>query len=100
MRGEAAIGLATHYLTGIALTAVYLSALRRLGLRPSPFKATAFGVVTALLPELILYPSWGYGWFGLRCVEAGRLTRIMLLGHTAFGAGIGLWTALLLKKAD
>lgn len=101
LRGEAAIGLATHYLAGIALTGCYLTTLRRLGLRPDPLKAIAFGGATSLLPLLILYPSWGYGWFGLRSDEASRMVRIMLLGHLAFGAGIGLWTALLLKpKAD
>jgi hypothetical protein len=101
LRGEAAIGLATHYLTGIALSGCYLTTLRQLGLRPDPLKAIAFGGATALLPLLILYPSWGYGWFGLRSDEASRMVRIMLLGHLAFGVGIGLWTALLLKpKAD
>jgi Protein of unknown function (DUF2938) len=99
LRGEAAIGLATHYLTGIALTGCYLTTLRRLGLRPDPLKAIAFGAATSLLPLLILYPSWGYGWFGLRSNEASRMARVMLLGHIAFGVGIGLWTALLLKPA-
>jgi hypothetical protein len=99
VRGEAAIGIATHYLTGIALTAIYLATLRRLGLRPTPGKAMAFGVATSLLPLLILYPSWGYGWFGLRSDEAERMIRIMLLGHVAFGGGIGLWTAILVKPA-
>jgi hypothetical protein len=33
----------------------------------------------------------GYGWFGLRSGEAGPLNRIMLVGHIAFGVGIGLW---------
>ena len=97
MRGELCMGLATHYLTGIVLTQVYVVALRRLGLRPDPPKALAFGVATSLLPLLILYPSWGYGWFGLRSDEASRMLRVMLLGHIAFGGGIGLWTALLLK---
>ena len=97
LRGEAAIGVATHYLTGITLTGCYLTTLRRLGLRPDPAKALAFGVATSLLPLLILYPSWGYGWFGLRSDEASRMLRIMLLGHLAFGGGIGVWTALLLK---
>jgi hypothetical protein len=32
----------------------------------------------------------GYGLFGLRSGEAARLNRIMLLGHAAFGIGIGL----------
>jgi Protein of unknown function (DUF2938) len=101
LRGETGIGLATHYLAGITLTGCYLTTLRRLGLRPDPLKAIAFGGATSLLPLLILYPSWGYGCFGLRSNEASRMVRIMLLGHIAFGGGIGLWTALLLKpKAE
>ena len=38
-------------------------------------------------------PNWAYRrrWFGLRSGEAGRLNRIMLVGHIAFGVGIGLW---------
>jgi hypothetical protein len=38
-----------------------------------------------------MFPSMGYGWFGLRSGDAARLNRIMLLGHAAFGIGIGLW---------
>ena len=37
------------------------------------------------------FPAMGYGWYGLRSGEAGRLNRIMLVGHIAFGIGIGLW---------
>ncbi len=35
VRGEAAVGLAVHYMTGIALTQVYLALLRRTGSRSS-----------------------------------------------------------------
>ena len=87
-----------HYLTGIALTEAYLVMLRRSGLRPGLAvgvgAATAYGVATAVLPLLVMYPSMGYGFCGLRSGEASRLLRIMLLGHAAFGAGIGLATAL------
>ncbi len=95
LRGEAALGLAVHYLTGIALTQAYYRLLRRIGREPGVLSATAFGTATALLPLLVMYPSWGLGPLGLRSGEAPRLMRIMLLGHTAFGAAIGLWTALL-----
>jgi hypothetical protein len=98
-RGELAIGLATHYLTGIVLTEVYYAVLRRSDLRPGPFKATAFGLATAVLPLLVLYPSMGYGCCARRSDDAACLLRVMLLGHTAFGAGIGLWTALLGRRA-
>jgi hypothetical protein len=98
LRGEAALGLAVHYLTGITLTQAYYVLLRRSGGKPSPVSATAFGVATALLPTLVLYPSWGLGPFALRSDEAVQLVRIMLLGHTAFGAAIGLWTMLLRRS--
>lgn len=81
-----------HCLTGITLTQVYHQMLRRRGRSPDLISATVFGAATALLPLLVLYPSWGLGPFALRSGEARRLTRVMLLGHSAFGAAIGLWT--------
>ncbi len=91
-RGELALGLLTHYSTGIILTQAFLLLPRRGELRDRAFLAgTAFGLATAVLPLLVLFPSLGYGWFGLRSCEVARLNRIMLLGHTAFGVGIGLW---------
>jgi hypothetical protein len=93
--GEGALGLAVHYLTGITLTKAYHEMLRRRGLEHGLAGATAFGAATALLPLLVMYPSWGLGAFALRSGEAWRLARIMLVGHSAFGAAIGLWTVLL-----
>jgi hypothetical protein len=96
VRGEAAVGLAVHYFTGVALTQAYYAVLpRRSRSSGGVAAASAYGVATALLPFLIMYPSWGIGVFALRSGEAARVARIMLLGHTVFGAGIGLWTALL-----
>jgi hypothetical protein len=90
-RGELALGILTHYVTGIALTQAFLLLPRRGNGRPTFLGATGFGIATAVLPLLVLYPSMGYGWFGLRSGEAARLNRMMVLGHTAFGIGIGLW---------
>ena len=100
VRGEALAGLAVHYVTGITLTQVYYELLRRRGPGSGGVAAaSAYGAATALLPLLVMYPSWGIGVFGLRSGEAARLARIMLLGHTAFGAGIGLWTAVLRRRS-
>ena len=90
-RGELALGLATHYVTGIALTQAFLLVPRRWRRKRSLLAATAYGISTAVLPLLVMFPSMGYGWSGLRSGEAGRLLRIMLVGHIAFGVGIGLW---------
>ena len=51
-----------------------------------------------MLPLFIMFPSMGYGWFGLRSGDAARLDRIMFLGHTAFGVGIGLWGPLFVER--
>jgi hypothetical protein len=90
-RGELALGMATHYVTGVALTQAFLLAPPRWRGRQSLLAGTVYGISTAVLPLLVMFPSMGYGWSGLRSGEAGRLLRIMLVGHIAFGVGIGLW---------
>jgi hypothetical protein len=93
VRGELWLGFAAHYLTGIVLTQVYLAAAGRGGRRPGVPGAVAYGVATGVLPLLLMYPSMGYGLGGRRSGDARRLVCSMLLGHAAFGAGIGLSAA-------
>lgn len=93
--GEVALGLATHYLTGIALSGTYSALLRGCGLRPTMLTALGFGAASAALPLLILHPSYGYGCCAHRTAEAARIAKIIFLGHVAFGAGIGVWSAAL-----
>lgn len=95
--GEVAMGLATHYLTGVALSGTYFTLLRRCGLRPNMLLALGFGAASTLLPLLILHPSYGYGCCARRTAEAARIARIIFIGHVAFGAGIGVWSAALRK---
>ena len=90
-RGELALGLATHYVTGVVLTQAFLLATPRWRGRRGFLAGTVYGISTAVFPLLVMFPSMGYGWSGLRSGETGRLLRIMLVGHIAFGIGIGLW---------
>ena len=94
-RGEDALGIAVHYATGVALTWLYVLACERADVRPGPRLAMLYGVATSALPLFVMFPSMGYGCCGIRSGEAARMLRVMLLGHVAFGAGIGLWTAVL-----
>jgi hypothetical protein len=98
-RGELALGLLTHYVTGIVLTEAFLLPPRRGASQPCLLRAIGFGVATSVLPLLVLYPSLGYGPFGLRTGEAARLDRIMLLGHVAFGMGIAMWAPRFVERA-
>jgi hypothetical protein len=97
-RGELALGLLTHYATGIILTQAFLLLPRQGDGRPSFPGGTAFGIATGVLPLLVMFPSMGYGRFGLRTGDAARINRIMLLGHIAFGVGIGLWAPRFAKR--
>jgi hypothetical protein len=87
--GELALGMATHYATGIMLTGAFVLASDR---RNRTFaRAVAYGVATSVFPLFVMFPSMGYGWAGTRSGEARRLAQTMLVGHLAFGAGIGFW---------
>lgn len=91
LRGELAMGLATHYLTGITLTEAYVVLLRRAGLGPGLVKATAYGVATAVLPLLVLYPSMGYGCCARRSGDASASCASCCSGtrRSVWGSGCG-----------
>ncbi len=97
-RGELAMGIVTHYVTGIALTQAFLTLSRRRSGRSGVAAGAAFGIATIALPLLVLFPSMGYGWLALRSAETARLNRIMLLGHAAFGVGIGIWAPRFVER--
>ena len=65
-RGEPGLGLLTHYATGVVLTQAFLLLSRRRSRRPGFVAGTAYGIATAVLPLLVMFPSMGYGWLGLR----------------------------------
>jgi hypothetical protein len=94
--GELALGMATHYATGIMLTGAFLLASGR---RDRTFaRAVGYGVATSVFPLFIMFPSMGYGPAGTRSGEARRLARTMLVGHLAFGAGIGVWAGRFARR--
>ena len=87
--------MATHYATGIVLTGAYLLASRR---RDRTFaRAAGYGIATSVFPLFVMFPSMGYGWAGTRTGEAARMNRTMLVGHVAFGVGIGFCTRCLMR---
>ncbi len=93
--GELALGMATHYATGILLTEAFVITAGR-G-RRSFWRGFGYGVATSVCPLFVMFPSMGYGVAGRRSGEAGRMARTMLVGHLAFGAGIGFWARRLLR---
>ncbi len=96
VRGERPLTPLVHYAIGISLAAFYLAALGWLGLGgPAWWTAIGYGIGTSLLPYLLMFPSMGYGLFGLKGQPRYFLLRQSLLNHFIFGVGLWIGTLLL-----
>ena len=96
MRYECPAGWVAHYGigTGFALLFVLLVSARWLE-RPTPLPALAFGVVTVLVPWLVMQPALGLGVASSKAPSPAQARLKSLMTHTVFGLGLYL-SALLL----
>ena len=90
---EVRIGWIFHFLVGgggVAL--IYPFFLQATGL-PFPsnhlFAGILFGLATSLLPWLILLPSFGWGFFGVRGPQGSNALLASALSHIPYGFGVG-----------
>jgi uncharacterized membrane protein YagU involved in acid resistance len=90
------LGLVAHYLIGtvFALVFVFLASESWLE-RPTLLPALAFGVVTTLVPFLIMQPSFGLGIAASKVPNPNQARLKSLMTHTLFGVGLYLWASLL-----
>jgi hypothetical protein len=95
-RHECAAGWAAHYGigTGFALLFVLLVSAEWLE-RPTPLPALIFGVVTVLVPWLVLQPALGLGLASSKTPNPGGARLKSLMTHTVFGLGLYLAALLL-----
>lgn len=94
-----AVGLAIHYGIGIGLAGGFVFALSHVpALLARPLWAgLVYGVATSVFAWFLMFPSMGYGLFGLRPPEDTMLFASSLARHAAYGLGLGvvarLWLA-------
>jgi hypothetical protein len=95
-RHECTMGWVAHYLigTGFAIAFVALVSPNWLE-RPTLLPALTFGVVTTLVPFLIMQPSLGLGIAASKTPSPIRARLKSLMTHTVFGVGIYIWAFLL-----
>lgn len=88
---EIGIAMPVHYAIGITLTSFYIWTLSFAGRSPRNLAvALTFGLSTSVLPWLVMFPSMGYGFFGLHGPAGTRLFLSSLMSHAFFGIGIWL----------
>jgi hypothetical protein len=97
-RGECAVGWLAHYLIGISLAVTFVAIASMAWLaRPTLLPALAFGLVTTLIPFLVMQPSLGFGVAASRTPNPAQARLKSVLTHTIFG--LGLYGAALLLNS-
>ncbi|MEN9579231.1 MAG: hypothetical protein RJA70_2240 [Pseudomonadota bacterium] len=86
---EYAYGVFTHYTIGSVLALVFLLLRRR---APRLFASwpipVLFGLATSVFAWFYLFPSVGFGLFGLKAPPAARLFSSSLFNHAFYGIGL------------
>ena len=87
--GEGATGWGLHYLTGVVFAVVFG---RIIGAQwtttPTLAPALAFGLVTVLMPWLLMQPALGAGVAAARTPQPWRSRAISVATHGVFGLGM------------
>lgn len=91
VRGELALGWATHYAIGISFAGLLLATSGLEWSRaPTPLPALLVGVATVAAPLLILQPALGAGIASRKTATPLRNSLKSLVTHTVFGFGLYL----------
>lgn len=83
----------THYLLGgiLALTYPALYLVSGAPLRGNHvLPGLLWGLATALLPWIIFYPAFGWGFFGARAPQGVRPVLSPTVTHLVYGFGLGI----------
>lgn len=87
LAGEYLLGWLLHYVIGVLFAALYLGCF---GAEPRLEFALLFGVVTLVMPFLILQPCLGFGIAASKTPLPSRARFMSLFTHLSFGLGIYL----------
>ncbi len=93
VKNEARVGAIFHYFTGGGAALLY-PAYFLVFKAPLPedhlIPGLVFGLATVILPWFILYPVFGYGFFGVRAPVKSRPLMAPTIEHMIYGLGIGI----------
>ena len=95
-RHECAMGWMAHYSIGVVFALLFVSLASWSWLeRPTLLPALAFGVVTTLVPYLVMQPAFGLGIAASKTPNPTQARLKSLMTHTVYGVGLYLWAMLL-----
>ena len=95
VRGERLLGWGFHYAVGIVFAALLFAAMGTAWTRnPTVLPCLAFGLLTVLVPWLVMQPAMGAGVAASRTPNPGQARLRSLATHSVFGFGLYVGTAL------
>jgi hypothetical protein len=93
VKNEKVVGRIFHYFTGASVALTYPLVYLVFEV-PVPenhlIPGLLWGLATALLPWLILFPAYGWGFFGVRSPRSVRPLLSLSVEHMVYGLGLGL----------
>ncbi len=93
MKNERAVGWIFHYFTGGTVALTYPAVLLWFtGAVPSNnlIPGLVWGLATVLLPWFVLFPGFGWGFFGIRSPGNVRHLLSPSIEHSIYGLGVGI----------
>jgi DUF2938 family protein len=88
---ECVVGWISHYVIGTVYSLMFIALVSGSWLtRPTFLPALIFGLITVLVPFLIMQPSFGLGVAASRTPNPTQARLRSLMAHTAFGVGLYL----------
>ena len=92
---EYVMGLFAHYTIGAALGLLYVLIISETSLRLENVGiAILYGSLTCVFSWILLFPSFGFGFFGKKGPREFRALRTITCTHLAFGIGLAIWFQL------
>ncbi|PLP61158.1 DUF2938 domain-containing protein [Mesorhizobium loti] len=89
--GETVVGWAAHYAIGIVFAALLLALWgSSWAQNPTPLPALIVGVVTVVVPFLVMQPAFGFGIAASRTPKPAVARQRSLMAHFSFGVGLYL----------
>lgn len=93
---EMVYGYLTHYAIGVGLAIPFVLGWDLLVGGPvSPIWTFVYGVTTTVASLFLVYPSMGFGIFGLRSPEGVKSSLTSLANHAFFGVGMAIAVSLI-----
>lgn len=88
-RFECAVGWSAHYVIGVVYAVLFVALVSDRWLeRPTVLPALLFGIVTVIVPFLVMQPAFGLGVAASRTPSPTRARLRSLMAHAVFGAGL------------